>query len=219
MNLFDIIGPVMVGPSSSHTAGAVRIGYVARRLLDAEPECIELLYHGSFADTGRGHGTDKALVAGLLGMLPDDIRIPGSLELAKTRNIQISQGKIELHGAHPNTVLIRASAKDKNIEIVASSLGGGRIRINRIDGIETGFSGDSPTLIITNQDRPGRISEVASLLAQNGVNIASMQVYRNSRGGHAIMVMETDQQVPKPCVVQLRQLEGVCKVAYLEAFI
>ena len=159
MNIFDIMGPVMVGPSSSHTAGAVRMGRVARRLLGSLPARAEILLHGSFAATGSGHGTDRAIVAGLLDMTPDDPRIPHSFRLAREAGMEVSIRGVELRDAHPNTAVLNlADAQGRTLSVSASSLGGGRIRVNAIDGMEASFSGAFPTLIIRNEDRPGIVA-------------------------------------------------------------
>lgn len=182
MNIFDVIGPVMVGPSSSHTAGAVRIGYVARQLLGEEVREAKILLYGSFLATGKGHGTDKALTAGLLGMQTDDYRIPKSIEIAEDKGMKIAFGEAVLKEAHPNTAqLYLKGISGKTMELVGQSLGGGRINIAEIDGIETNFSGENPTLIVHNLDQPGHVSEVTSMLAHKGVNIATMQLYRSSK--------------------------------------
>ena len=129
MRLFDVLGPVMTGPSSSHTAGAVRIGSTARRLLGEQPADAEILLYGSFAATGRGHGTDKALVAGLLGMQPDDDRIPRSFAIAKETGLHFKIGTINLRGAHPNTAVLRLTGvSGRKLEVVGASIGGGRLR-------------------------------------------------------------------------------------------
>ncbi|MEE3481299.1 MAG: L-serine ammonia-lyase, iron-sulfur-dependent subunit beta [Lachnospiraceae bacterium] len=215
MNIFDIVGPVMVGPSSSHTAGAVRIGRVSKKLYHAPIENAEILLHGSFASSGRGHGTDKALVAGLLGLSVDDARIPDAMTLAKEHGLHVSFGTIDLgEDAHPNSVCLKLSGKAEPMEIVASSIGGGRIMINAIDGLCANFSGDSPTLIVHNLDQPGHVAEVTSMLQHKAINIATMQLYRNGRGGHAVMVIECDQEVPEESLSWLSHLEGVEKVTY-----
>ncbi len=217
MELFDIIGPVMVGPSSSHTAGAVRIGYVASRLLGEKPKEAKILLHGSFLDTGKGHGTDKALVAGLLGMKPDDGNIANSLEIAGREHIQIEFGEARLPEAHPNTAeLILAGVNGNTIDVVGESVGGGKINIAKIDGIDTNFSGERPTLIVHNLDQPGHVSEVTSMLSHKSVNIASMQLYRSYRGGKAVMVIECDQEIPQDGINWLSKIEGVLKVTYFE---
>ena len=216
MNIFDVIGPVMVGPSSSHTAGAVRIGYVARQLLGEEVREAKILLYGSFLATGKGHGTDKALTAGLLGMQTDDYRIPKSIEIAEDKGMKIAFGEAVLKEAHPNTAqLYLKGISGKTMELVGQSLGGGRINIAEIDGIETNFSGENPTLIVHNLDQPGHVSEVTSMLAHKGVNIATMQLYRSSQGGKAVMVVECDQEVPQEGIRWLERVEGVLKVTYL----
>lgn len=216
MDIFDIIGPVMVGPSSSHTAGAVRIGYIAGKLMGEPIAKAEILLYGSFLATGKGHGTRKALVAGLLGMKPDDMRIPDSFEIAKEHGIEVAFGESALRDAHPNTAQIfLTSVTGKNLEVVGESLGGSRINIAQIDGISTNFSGDYPTLVVHNMDQPGHVAEVTSMLAHKSVNIAAMQLYRAGRGGNSVMVLECDQEVPEGGINWLRHAEGVVKVTYL----
>lgn len=216
MNIFDILGPVMVGPSSSHTAGAVKIGYITKELLGEEIINAKLLLHGSFLATGKGHGTDKALIAGLLGMNPDDIRIPESFELAREKGLEFTFGSIMLKDVHPNSVQITAKGVGgREIEVIASSLGGGRIKVCKIDGLEANFTGDYPTLIVHNVDQPGYVTEVTSMLAHKSVNIATMQLYRDGRGGNAVMVIECDQEVPEDSLAWLQKLEGILKVTYL----
>lgn len=217
MNIFDIMGPVMVGPSSSHTAGAVRIGLISRRLLGSQPVSATLLLHGSFAATGTGHGTDKALVAGLLGMQPDDPDIPRSFSLAQQAGMELTVGTVALRGAHPNTVVLTlTNAQGRTLEINASSLGGGRVKVNSLDGLEASFTGDYPTLIIRNEDRPGLVADVAQLLSDRNVNIATMQLYRDRRGGLAVMVIESDQSIYPATVELLRAHPGIVRVVYLD---
>lgn len=215
MDLFDIVGPIMVGPSSSHTAGAVRIGYVAGRLLDEPVQKAEILLYGSFLATGDGHGTKKAIVAGLLGMQPDDYQIADSFEIAARRGIEITFGAARLEDAHPNTAVLKLTGiGGKTIEVQASSVGGSRINIDKIDGIRTNFTGEHPTLIVHNLDQPGHVSEVASMLAHKGVNIATMQLFRSARGQMAVMVVECDQPIPEDGIAWLSHVEGVMKVTY-----
>ena len=216
MDIFDIIGPVMVGPSSSHTAGAVRIGYIAGKLMGEPIAKAEILLYGSFLATGKGHGTRKALVAGLLGMKPDDMRIPDSFEIAKEHGIEVVFGESALRDAHPNTAQIfLISVTGKKLEVVGESLGGSRINIAQIDGISTNFSGDYPTLVVHNMDQPGHVAEVTSMLAHKSVNIATMQLYRSNRGGDAVMVLECDQEIPREGIEWLKKVEGITKVTYL----
>ena len=216
MNLFDILGPVMVGPSSSHTAGAVRIGYIASRLLQDKLVKAEIYLHGSFATTGAGHGTDKALIAGLLGMKPDDIRIPDSFQLAREQGLSFSFGNKTIKDAHPNTALLLLTGESgRTLEVQAASIGGGRIMIQKLDGIEVNFSSEKPTLIVHNLDQPGHVAEVTSMLSHKSVNIATMQLYRDKRGGYAVMVLETDQGIPKEAISWLAHPEGILKVTYI----
>ena len=215
MNLYDIIGPVMVGPSSSHTAGAVKIGYVSRKLMAQPIVKAQILLYGSFLATGKGHGTQIAIVAGLLGMKTDDCRIPDSFRLAGEAGMEISFGEAELKDAHPNSAqLILTGADGRQLEIVGESIGGSRINIASIDGLSANFSGDYPTLIVHNLDQPGHVAEVTSMLSHKSVNIATMQLYRAGRGGHAVMVIECDQEVPKESIQWLAHLEGIEKVPY-----
>lgn len=216
MNLFDILGPIMVGPSSSHTAGAARIGFVGFRLLGETPVKAKIELHGSFASTGRGHGTDRALVAGLLGMRPDDTRIPKSFEIARERGMAFEISSVYIKDVHPNSVRLTLTGKSgKTCTMIASSLGGGRIKVCNLEGIEVGFSGEYPTLIVNNEDKPGCVTRVTSLLSERGVNIATMQLYRDTRGGDAVMVIECDQSVPEAFLRELKSQEGIKTVTYL----
>ena len=215
MSLTNIIGPIMVGPSSSHTAGAVRIGQMARILLKDKPVSAKIYLHGSFATTGKGHGTDRALVAGILGMKPDDMRIPDSFTIAEQEKFQFSIEPVTIKNAHPNTALIQLMGEHgRELEVQASSVGGGQIMINKIDGIEVNFNGESPTLIIHNLDQPGHVAEVTSTLSQKSVNIAKMQLYREKKGAYAVMVIETDQLIPEEVITWLEHLDGIIKVTY-----
>lgn len=216
MNLLDIIGPVMVGPSSSHTAGAVKIGRVCKKLLAENIVNADIYFHGSFLATGKGHGTDKALIAGLLGMKVDDSSIPDSFEIAAKEGMHFSLHGIDLGDAHPNSVKMNLTGKSgRTLEVVAASIGGGQIQICELDGLTANFSGDYPTLIVHNIDQPGHVTEVTSMLAHKSVNIATMQLYRAARGGNAVMVIECDQEVPKDAIAWLEHLEGILKVTYL----
>lgn len=210
MDIFDLIGPIIVGPSSSHTAGAVRIGLVSRKLLGEEVQRAELYLHGSFADTGAGHGTDKALIAGLLGMEPDDERIPHSFAYAEKAGLEFFFGVTELRAAHPNSVLLKLWGKSgTELEIVAASVGGGRIQIRRLGGMETCFSAEQPTLIIKNEDQPGSVADVSRVLAQRGINIGTFQVNRDGRGGCAVMVIECDAPISEDVVKYISSLPGI----------
>jgi L-serine dehydratase len=216
MNLFDIIGPVMVGPSSSHTAGACRLGQAARRLLQEPPVSAEILLHGSFATTGRGHGTDKAIAAGLLGMAVDDPRLPRSFQLAEEQGLSIRIGTIDLgSSAHPNSVLLNLTgASGKKMQIIGASVGGGQIQIRSINGMKTVFSCLYPTLIVQNTDTPGSVAAVSQLLAAHGINVATIQLNRENRGGSAVCVYELDQEVSPALRQQLASSPTIQKLLY-----
>lgn len=215
-SIFDILGPVMVGPSSSHTAGAVRIGLIGRQLFGKKPDKVTVYLHGSFAATGKGHGTDKALIAGLLGMSPDDMRIPESFRIAEEEGMEFAILNQEIRDAHPNTArIIMESGESKKLEIQAYSIGGGRIRVSMLDGIEVDFSGETNTLIVRNVDRPGCITEITAALSDEEINIATMQVFRDKRGGLAVMVVEADQPVPTEVVRKLESMEDIVRVTAL----
>lgn len=216
MALLDIIGPIMVGPSSSHTAGAVRIGQMTRKLLNDRPVKGEILLHGSFATTGKGHGTDKALVAGILGFSTDDMRIPNSFSLAEENGFSFQFATVNLRDAHPNAVIIRLEGESgRKIEVQSSSVGGGSIMVNKIDGIEVNFSGQYPTLIVHNQDKVGSVAKVTSVLAEKNINLATMQLYREKRASYAVMVIETDQEIPEDIIDELEGQTGILKVTYV----
>ena len=216
MNVFDIIGPVMVGPSSSHTAGAVRIGRIARELLGEQPVKISVLLYGSFARTYKGHGTDRALIAGLMGMHPHDERIPKSLHLAREANIAFSFDSTIDTPPHPNTALITVWADSGKCMVVqGSSTGGGDILITKINGMDVSFTGQCHTMIISHTDSPGAIAAVTNLLAHHGINIGNMKVYRSAKGGDAIMVIETDQEIDKALGNILENLPRVTNVVII----
>ncbi|MCI9142631.1 MAG: L-serine ammonia-lyase, iron-sulfur-dependent, subunit beta [Lachnospiraceae bacterium] len=216
MNSFDIIGPVMVGPSSSHTAGAVKIGNISRKLLGTPVQRADIFFHGSFLATGKGHGTDKALIAGLLGFAVDDSRIPDSFLYADEAGMEYRLSGVDLGDVHPNSVkLLLAGADGRKIEIIAASVGGGAIRVTEIDGLPANFSGDYPTLVVNNLDQPGHVTEITSMLSHKSINIATMQLYRSSKGGNAVIILECDQEVPENAIKWLAHLEGILKVTYL----
>ena len=219
MNLFDILGPVMVGPSSSHTAGAVRIGRMARRLLgEGTPQLAKITLSGSFAATGQGHGTDRALIAGLLGMQPDDERIPGSFAIAEGKGMGYGFSRMNLPGEHPNTAKIELEGKKGGrLSMIASSLGGGRIMVVEMNGLRVNFSGDLPTLIVQNRDQPGHVRDVSDILSRTGVNIATLHLYRDFPGGSAVMIIETDKVVPKESIQTLRTIRGITGVTFVSA--
>ncbi|MDL2318927.1 L-serine ammonia-lyase, iron-sulfur-dependent subunit beta [Eubacteriales bacterium OttesenSCG-928-A19] len=217
MDLFDIIGPVMIGPSSSHTAGAARIGRVTRSLLGEPLSRAAIALHGSFAKTWQGHGTDRAVIGGLLDMDVDDTRLRDSLAIAKMEGFSYTFSTAVLRDAHPNSMLIHATGQNGGqLRVQGASVGGGRIRIERLDGLEVNFSGEDDTLIIRHQDMPGVIAQSTGLIARADVNIAAMRVFREEAGGNAVMVLELDALPPGNTVAALRALSGVDSVTLLE---
>ena len=217
MGILDIIGPVMVGPSSSHTAGAARIGLYARRLLGAAPARAELLLHGSFAATGEGHGTHLALLAGLLGMEADDERIPKALEEAAAAGLQVAFGTTDLGEVHPNSVHLLLEGEGRGLDLCASSVGGGRIRVWRVDGAEVNLDGSYPTLLLLYPDQPGELAVFSAILANAGLNIATVKVDRTGRGMQALMQVELDQVPPAGVLQALRHLPQVDEVRFIPA--
>lgn len=218
MNVLDIIGPVMIGPSSSHTAGACRIGYITRKLLAQEPVSAEIDLAGSFAKTYRGHGTDRAIVAGILGMRPDDLRLPNSLEIAREQGFVYRFRTVSLPRCHPNTAIIRLKAADgTSVEVEAASIGGGNVLVTRLNGMESAFAGQIDTLIIPHRDTPGVIATVSQILSFSGTNIGNFKLSRPAKGRLAMMTIEVDSLVPQETIRALRALPNVENVVYLQA--
>ena len=218
MNVFDIIGPIMIGPSSSHTAGAVRIGRVARKVLNDEPCRIEIGLSGSFAETYRGHGTDKALLAGCMGMLPDDENIRRAFEIAKEKNIEYSISIINLSDSHPNTATIRLQGiSGKECNICGSSVGGGNILVTRVDGMEVEFTGQNDTILVRHYDRPGAIAAVTNFMMYSGVNINNFRLSRKKKGGEALMMIEVDGNAPQNLESQIEMVPDIIDVIFIKA--
>ncbi len=213
MNIFDVIGPVMIGPSSSHTAGAVRLANLALAILDEPVQEAVMGLHGSFAQTYRGHGTDLALVSGLMGWRTDDVRIPQAFEYAQQAEIKFSFKTINLgEGVHPNSVQLWLTGKNgKRCTVIGSSIGAGRVVITEVDDFPLEFHGDFPTILTLHQDKPGVISLVTTILSTQGVNIAQMKVFRKKKGGLAAMILETDQPVGDA------ELEVVGNIPFVES--
>jgi len=217
MNIFDIVGPVMIGPSSSHTAGAVRIGRVARELFGEKPKYIHFTLHGSFAKTGKGHGTYSALLGGVLGFEIDDERIKESSIFAKQSGVEFSFEDADLGLVHPNTVQIYLESELGNkMTIEASSTGGGRIEVNRIDGAAVSFSAELNTLVIFHYDKTGIVAAVSGELSKKNINIAYMKLYREGKGEKAVTVIETDQGVGTDCINSITAVENVIRAVYIK---
>lgn len=206
-SVFDILGPIMIGPSSSHTAGAARLAKIAAIIAGKNIKSVNFVLHGSFARTYKGHGTDKALVAGILGMDPWDKRLKQSFQIAEKSGLDFEFTEEDLGEVHPNTVKFLITKKSgRVVEIKGSSIGGGNICIFEIDGESVEFTGDYPTLIITHRDTPGMVAKVSAVLYDENINIAFMNVYRNSRGLKAVMVFQTDNVVSDEILVKIKRL-------------
>ena len=218
MNIFDIMGPIMVGPSSSHTAGAARIGLITRHLLGSRPAAAELLLHGSFAATGKGHGTDRALLGGIMGFSTDDTRIRDSFSIATERGLAYSFTPCETEtDVHPNTVDIRMeNAAGQVMTIRGESLGGGKCRIARINGVEVDFTGEYSTVIVVQQDKPGVVAHITKVLSDKGVNIAFMRLFREAKGHTAYTIVESDGRFPEGIEEPLRDNPNVRDVMIIE---
>lgn len=210
MSVFDIIGPRMVGPSSSHTAGALRLGLLARGVLGRTPSRARVGLHGSFATTYQGHGTDRAVAAGLLGMATDDPRIPHSLELARDEGLAIEFEPIDLGpDVHPNTLVFELEADNDKARLVGSSVGGGAVRVSEVNDRHVELTGEFDTLVVVARDIPGTTAAITRLLADEGVNIAFLEVGREKRGGEATMIVEADQPIPESVLEKARAFEWV----------
>ncbi len=208
--VFDIIGPVMIGPSSSHTAGAARLGLMAGKILGERAVRAEILLHGSFAQTYRGHGTDKALIGGIMGFGPEDMRLREALTLAQEAGLVYSFAPVDIPEAHPNTAVIKLTGeKGRVIQIEGASVGGGNIRITKIGDFDVDLTGQYPALIIVHKDRPGVVNGVTSILARYKINIAYMRVSRKMRGQEALMIVETDDELSTEVV------EDCCEIPRL----
>ena len=210
VSLLDIIGPVMVGPSSSHTAGACRLGLLGRGLVSGTPQSALLELHGSFARTGEGHGTDKALVAGLLGFRPDDERIRTALQIAEKEGLDYRFEKTTLSdSAHPNTVRMTLERTDIKATLMGSSLGAGRVLVTEIDGYPVEVTGSFHTIALVAEDKKGSIARITGILAEHDINIATLKLTRKQRGGDAFMVIECDDPPGEGVRDELRALDWV----------
>ena len=210
MNVFDILGPVMIGPSSSHTAGAARIGRIAWALLGKDAVRAEITLYGSFAKTYKGHGTDKALIAGIMGMKTDDSRIRNAPDIAKERGLEISIKTDELEGCHPNTARVTLWDEEGNqVTLLGSSVGGGNILVTEVNGMEVSITGQQTTLIVLHQDKPGLIAAVSEVLSAADVNICNFRLSRQHKGGQAVMSIELEGDFGKELNERIKQLPFV----------
>ena len=220
MNVFDIIGPIMIGPSSSHTAGAVRLGNIARKVLNREPAEANIELSGSFAKTYRGHGTDKAILAGIMGYDSSDEEIRYSPELAVKRGLMYKFIPTDIPGAHPNTARIHLKAADgTECEVEGASIGGGNIYVGMVNGMAVGFTGQMNTILVLHYDKPGLIAAVTNYMYEHysEVNIGNFRLARNKRGGEAVMTIEIDGKPPEGMIEALSKIPDVINVILIKA--
>jgi L-serine dehydratase len=214
--ILDVMGPVMVGPSSSHTAGTARLGRVAREVLNEDPVMVHFYLHPPLAATYRGHGSDFALVAGAIGLNVDDPRIPEAIRIAEQMGVDIDFSEEDLGDVHPNTVRIEAKGPTREVEIVGSSIGGAAIEVFRINGFTAQFKGDSPTLFLFYRDRPGMIHQVTEIIANEKINIASLFCSRFERGKDAFMQVDVDSPIAEEALSKICALPDVREARYLD---
>jgi L-serine dehydratase len=208
VSLFDILGPVMVGPSSSHTAGACRLGLMARAIFGGTPARARISLHGSFAATGEGHGTHRALVGGLIGIAPDDLRLKQAYDEAKRAGLEWEFVEVQLgDDAHPNTAIIELSGGAEKVTVRGASVGGGRVEVTELDGFPIALGGDYHTLVVLARDEPGTIMTITGLAAAEGINLATMRVDRTGRHKDALMTIEADAPIPDTMLEELRSFD------------
>ncbi|WP_131848094.1 L-serine ammonia-lyase, iron-sulfur-dependent subunit beta [Baia soyae] len=213
--VFDIIGPVMIGPSSSHTAGAARIGRAARTMFGKMPQHVSIILYGSFAKTYRGHGTDIALVGGLLDFDTFDTRMAESLDIASEEGMAVEFIESDELTDHPNTARLILQDGDHRLEVVGISIGGGKMEITELNGFQLSLSGNAPVLLVYHHDRHGAVAAVATILARHEINIGYMQVSRKEKGSQALMSIETDQVVDELLQEEIRKQHGMLSVTVL----
>ena len=218
IGIFDVLGPIMIGPSSSHTAGAARLGKIARTIVNKPIKDVTFLLHGSFKETYKGHGTDRALVAGILGMMPDDERLRDALLIAEKEGLEVHFLPADLGQVHPNTVkIVMKDCDDINWEVLGSSIGGGLVEIYEINGNKVKITGEYPTIITCHDDIPGTVSKVSTLFYDNDINIAHMTLVRSQKGKDATMTFEVDNNVSEELIAAIKAVEGVNRVILINS--
>ena len=218
LSIFDVIGPNMIGPSSSHTAGAVSIALMARKLFSEEIKDVTFTLYGSFAKTYQGHGTDRALLGGILGFATYDERIRDAFEHAKTMNVTYKYViDEETLTNHPNTADIDIiGVTGRKMSVRGESIGGGKMKIVRIDNIDVEFTGEYSTLIVHQQDKPGVVAHITQALAENNVNIAFMRLFREDKGAAAYTVVESDEYIPEEVLTRIRTNPNVSDLMLIQ---
>lgn len=218
IGIFDVLGPIMIGPSSSHTAGAARLGKIARTIVNNPIKYVTFLLHGSFKETYKGHGTDRALVAGILGMMPYDERLRDALLIAEKEGLEVHFLPADLGQVHPNTVkILMTDCDDINWEVLGSSIGGGLVEIYEINGNKVKITGEYPTIITCHDDIPGTVSKVSTLFYDNDINIAHMTLVRSQKGKDATMTFEVDNNVSEELIAAIKAVEGVNRVILINS--
>ena len=218
ISVFDVLGPNMIGPSSSHTAGACVIAFLARKMLGGKPKKVEFILYGSFAKTYKGHGTDRALLGGLMGFGTDDVRIRDSFNIAKERGIEYKfTPNSEVTDIHPNTVdVCMEDEEGRSVTVRGESLGGGKVRIVKIGEVDIDFSGEYSALVLVHKDRPGVIAYTTKILCEHNINIAFMKLYRESKGNRAYTIIESDESIPKNVKDDLYKNEYISQVMIVQ---
>ena len=206
ISVFDVLGPNMIGPSSSHTAGAAAISFLARKMIAPPIVKVEFTLYGSFAKTYHGHGTDRALLGGIMGFSTDDLRIRDSFRIANERGLTFSFTPNEVETeVHPNTVDIRMeNAAGQVMTVRGESLGGGKMHIVRINGVRVDFSGEYASVVVIQQDKPGVVAHLTKVLSDRNVNIAFMRLFREGKGDTAYSIIESDGTLPDGIDQELR---------------
>lgn len=215
-SVFDLIGPIMIGPSSSHTAGAARIGKIVRNIFGELPDEVDIWLYESFAKTYRGHGTDIALVGGLLGMEPDDERLAESLRLAHEAGMEVSFVPKKEKAEHPNQVTLKVKKAGRSMSVTGLSIGGGNIQISELNGFRINLSMGVPTFVIVHQDVPGMIAKVTKVFERQAINIGTMTVTREAKGDNAIMIIEVDERHAEDSLLELKKILNIHNVSFFK---
>ncbi|MBE9388694.1 L-serine ammonia-lyase, iron-sulfur-dependent subunit beta [Vagococcus salmoninarum] len=215
-SVFDLIGPIMIGPSSSHTAGAARIGKIVRNIFGELPDEVDIWLYESFAKTYRGHGTDIALVGGLLGMEPDDERLAESLRLAHEAGMEVAFVPKKEKAEHPNQVTLKVKKAGRSMSVTGLSIGGGNIQISELNGFRINLSMGVPTFVIVHQDVPGMIAKVTKVFERQAINIGTMTVTREAKGDNAIMIIEVDERHAEDSLLELKKILNIHNVSFFK---
>ena len=218
ISVFDVMGPNMIGPSSSHTAGAARIGFLAQKMIEGPLKKADFTLYGSFARTYKGHGTDRALLGGIMGFSTDDMRIRNSFAIAEEKHLAFSFTPDELEtDVHPNTVDVHMeNYKGQTMDVRGESLGGGKVRIVQINHVQVDFTGEYSAVIVIHQDKPGVAAYITKCLSERNINIAFMRLFRKGKGDIAYTIVESDGRLPEDIVATIRQNPNIHEVMLVQ---